>query len=499
MASCTLSSPATGSWSGTTLVGIHYQDERDGDDDGWSDIAGYRRGAARQRVYWNNGKGRAVSGVAGATFEKREGGSDFAHQQLETKIADGGLFGEMPLGSFVLAGAGSLYVQSRVREFSDVREHDRRQGATLEITLRKSAPRNTWVTGIAADWFAVRTPSAPLLSASVAPRGGLFIHDDLQVTPWFRVSGTARVDYTKGAGEVSRVDRFFFSPRGSALVHNGGWSAGITAGQGYSVPTALTAETEAAGLSRLTIQGPLEIEEARSVSGNVAYRNSAAVLSLTLFHSRIEDPATLDRATYTLRTGTEPLVTQAVEVLGTARRAPFAISGTYTFIQARESDDVDVARTPTHSARFVAWAESAGRGRIGVRGSFTGEQRLDANPFRSTSEAYTLVGLFGEHRFGRLRSSSMSTTCPTFARRTGTRSRGRRVMSTAAGRWMPGRRSRAASSTQASGSRIEIPHVLLNYPCDRRFDWHCPSLLTSRRPVPLAIRSTRPSSSRRRP
>ena len=75
-----ISSPPTGSWSSTTLVGGHRQDERDVDDDGWSDIAGYRRGVVRPRVFWDNRQGKSVTGIAGVTFEKREGGSAFAHQ-----------------------------------------------------------------------------------------------------------------------------------------------------------------------------------------------------------------------------------------------------------------------------------------------------------------------------------------------------------------------------------------------------------------------------------
>ena len=102
-----LSSPPTGSWSRTFLVSAHRQNESDVDDDGWSDIPGYSRGVARQRVFWDNGRGRSVSGTAGVTFEKREGGSAFAHQSLETRSADGALFGQMPLGRYVLAGAGS--------------------------------------------------------------------------------------------------------------------------------------------------------------------------------------------------------------------------------------------------------------------------------------------------------------------------------------------------------------------------------------------------------
>ena len=34
---------------------------------------------------------------------------------------------------------------------------------------------------------------------------------------------------------------------------------------------------------------------------------------------------------------------------------------------------------------------------------FTGVQRLDANPYRSTSEPYVVLGLLGEHPFGRWR------------------------------------------------------------------------------------------------
>ena len=112
-----LASPTTGPtrrWSSTFLAGGHYQKETDGDDDGWSDIPGYSRGAVRQRVFYDNGQGRTFSGVAGVTFETREGGSAFAREKLETKTVDGGLSGQMLLDNgYILAGAGMLYIQSR--------------------------------------------------------------------------------------------------------------------------------------------------------------------------------------------------------------------------------------------------------------------------------------------------------------------------------------------------------------------------------------------------
>lgn len=397
-----LASPSAGSWSHTLLASAHRQTENDVDDDGWSDFAGYTRGVVRPRLFWNNGHGKAVSGTAGVTFEKREGGSTVAHQSLETKIADGALFGQMPLGRFVLAGAGSLYVQSRVRDFSDEREHERRESATIELELRGSAPRQAWVAGIAADWFTIRTPE-PLVSVYVAPRGGLFVHDDVHLAPWLLVSGSARVDYIKGAGEALRLNQFFFSPRASVLARKGAWAARVSADRSYFAPTPLTEETEAAGYARLSIDGPLELEVARGLAADFMYTAGGAALTLTGFQSRIDHPTVVDRSTYTLRTDADPIETYGVEIVGTARRAPFSVNGTYMFVRSRESGDRDVALTPRHSARLTAAVESARRGRIGVQLSFTGEQRLERNPYRSQSEPYALLGVLGEHRFGRWR------------------------------------------------------------------------------------------------
>jgi iron complex outermembrane receptor protein len=336
------------------------------------------------------------------TFETREGGSSIAHQSLETQSADGALFGQMPLGRYILAGAGSLYVQSRTRDFSDRREHERRQAATIEMELRGSTPRQTWVAGIAVDWFAIRTPDA-LASGYIAPRGGIFVHDDVRVASWLFVSGSVRLDYDKQAGEAGRVDNVFLSPRGSVLVRGGPWAARISAGRSYFLPTPLTEETEAAGLARLSIDGPLDVEKARSVSADLSYRTRVAVMTLTVFHSHIDHPALVDRLTYTLRTEAEPVVTNGVLILGAARRPPFTVTATYAYVRARELDRRDVALTPRHSGGVVASVGTERRGRVGMHVSFNGEQRLDANPFRSTSEPYAVVGLLAERPFGRWR------------------------------------------------------------------------------------------------
>jgi iron complex outermembrane receptor protein len=373
----------------------HRQEETDVDGDGWSDLPGYRRGALRQRTLWSNGQGRSAAGVAGVTFHKREGGSVFAREALETKTADGGLSGETTLDNgYILAGAGILFVQSRTRDFSDGREGDRLQTATIEITRRRPSARHTWLAGVAADWYAIRS-GGPLVSTCVSTRPGIFVHDDFTVAPWLVVSGSARLDHHNLYG-------LLLSPRGSALVRSGPWAARVSAAQGYHTPRPLMEETEAAGLSRLTIEDPLEVETAHSVSADFTHTTNATTVSFSVFRSHIDDPAQIDRATYTLRNEPDPIVSQGVEMAGRVRLAPFSATATYTHLRTRERNSRPLALTPRHSVGAIAAAEGS-RGRIGVEVLFTGEQRLDANPFRSTSEPYTLVGFLGEYRLGRWR------------------------------------------------------------------------------------------------
>jgi hypothetical protein len=47
--------------------------------------------------------------------------------------------------------------------------------------------------------------------------------------------------------------------------------------------------------------------------------------------------------------------------------------------------------------------ESEKRGRVGVEAYFTGTQRLEDNPYRSSSVGYVLFGGLIERRFGRIR------------------------------------------------------------------------------------------------
>ena len=386
--------PPTGHWSSTWMFSGHRQEQRDIDGDGWSDIPGYRRAVVHPRVFWNNGNGKSAFGTANVIFEKREGGSAFALQKLETKSADGMLGGQMPFHGAILQGSASLYAQSRIRKFSDGTQHERRESATIEMELRGTSGPHTWIAGLSEDWFTIRSHDK-LWTTYTAPQTGIFVHDDVHVKPWLFVSGSARVGH--------RVTYpITFSPRGSVRVRNKGWTAGFSADQSFFEPTATTEETEAAGALRLTVDIPkLDAEHIRNVSGDFGYETNAATVKITAFQSHIDHPVLVDRGTFSLYTSDKPVLTHGVELLGRVRQGAFSASGTYTYLMVTEEGGRDVALTPRHSVDLIAMMDDEHRGRVGVQISYTGVQRLDGNPYRTASEPYTIVTLFGERWIGR--------------------------------------------------------------------------------------------------
>jgi iron complex outermembrane receptor protein len=102
----------------------------------------------------------------------------------------------------------------------------------------------------------------------------------------------------------------------------------------------------------------------------------------------------------------EPTSNAGVELLGTLRREPFSVTGTYTYVRARErvnGSQRDVPLTPRHGAGIVGMWERENTGRVGVEWYYTGVQRLEENPYRDWSEPYFVVGVLAERAIGRYR------------------------------------------------------------------------------------------------
>ena len=403
------SGPLSTRWSGSLLAGGHWQRQTDVDKEGWSDLPGYARAVVRPRIFWDAGNGTSLFATVGATWEDRQGGTQPGsvlvatgapyREALDTVRFDAGAVGQTLLGGrYVATARAALARQRHDHLFGEVLERDRHDSAFAEVAVRGTTGRHTWVAGGAVEHDGYAPRDVPRFTyAFTAP--GLFVQDDIAIRRWLSLSLSGRVDFHSKYGT-------FVSPRLSALARGGQWVARASAGTGFFPATPLTEEAEAAGLTRLTLGVPLEAERGRSASVDLTRTAGPGSCTVTFFGSHIKHPLEVERASFVLRNAATPTTNAGIELLATVRQAPFALTGTYTYVRSREQEEdlkVDVPLTPRHSAGLVAMAESESAGRVGIEIYFTGRQRLEANPYRNVSEPYVILGLLAERRLGRLR------------------------------------------------------------------------------------------------
>jgi outer membrane receptor for ferrienterochelin and colicins len=289
--------------------------------------------------------------------------------------------------------------QRHDHQFGEVRERDRHETGFGEITLRAAAGRNTFVAGMALERDAYQPIDVPRFAYTFTVPG-VFVQDDVDVAKWLSISASGRLDHHSEYGT-------FFSPRVSALLRSGAWTSRVSIGAGFFGPSPLTEETESTGLFRLVVPRPLRAEEGRSTSLDVSRTDGPLSYTFTVFGSRVRYPIHVDRSSGLVLTNlAEPATNLGVELLGTLRRVPYALTATYTYVQAREvigGHREPVPLTPRHSAGVVGVWEREGVGRIGVEFYYTGAQPLEENPFRTESRPYSIVGVLAERRLGRVR------------------------------------------------------------------------------------------------
>jgi outer membrane receptor for ferrienterochelin and colicins len=397
-------------WSASLLGGGHWQERNDRDGDGWADLAGYARGVARPRFFWDGGNGRTGFLTGGITYENRKGGtlpgevlpatgSPYT-EALNTRRYDlGGSFQFLAANRYVVTSRLAASSQNHDHRFGEIRERDRHDMLFGEIAARGAFGRHTWVVGLAADRDAYRPKDVPRFAYEFTTPG-VFLQEDIDIASWISLSASARADFHSKYGT-------FFSPRLSALFRWEGWTSRVSAGQGFFAPTPLTEETEAAGLSRLTIPVPLVAERGRTASLDVTRALGPASFTTTVFASVVRHPIDVERAErYELTNLPEPTRNLGLELLGTWRKAPFAATASYTYVRSREWDlgrRADTPLTPRHSFGVVGMWEKEGAARVGVECYYTGLQRLEENPYRFESEPYVILGFLAERKVGPVR------------------------------------------------------------------------------------------------
>ncbi|HEV2199502.1 MAG TPA: TonB-dependent receptor [Bryobacteraceae bacterium] len=396
---------------GVSFLGIgDWQEHDDIDHDGWADIAAYSRGVVRPRFFWDDGNGRTGFLTGGVTYENRDGGTLPGAvlpatgapyvEALNTRRYDlGGNFQVIVKKRYVVTARFTASLQDHDHHFGDIRERDRHELLFGELTARGTFHRNTWVVGVAAEREAYLPRDVPQFTYRYTTPG-VFVQDDIIITPWLSVSASGRADFQSQYGT-------FLSPRVSALLRWLGWTSRLSAGQGFFAPTPLTEETEAAGLTRLVIPRPLVAERGRSASFDLTRKIGPAYYTVTLFDSSVRHPINVDQIeSYEIVNLARPTHNVGLEFLGTLRKAAFSATASYTYVHSRQfefGERVDTPLTPRQSFGLVGMWEKEKAGRIGVESYYTGHQRLEENPYRNESKAYVLFGFLAEHAFGRFR------------------------------------------------------------------------------------------------
>jgi iron complex outermembrane receptor protein len=389
----------------TLLAGAHLQNDVDVDGDAWADLPEYRRVVVRPRGAWRRGNlGLEIAG--GFTREKRRGGEVEAAgfiQGVTTTRADAGLSARTVWRGGVLSARGSSATTAHAHSYGADRYDDTHQAQFAEFAwARPAGGRHTVVVGAALDRQAYRNDALPVFAyAWTTP--GVFVQDDWNVHPRWALSFSARLDAHPEFGAL-------VSPRASSRVRLGDWDVRAAVGQGFFPPTALTTETDEVGLHRVTPPPPLEAERGRTASVDIGRRIAGLDLSVAVFAAAIDRALAVEAqgAVLALSNRVAPTRTRGAEIFVRWRREPYVVTAAQAWVSATD-EEADGRRravplTPRRSTNIVAAWERHGTARVGLEVYRTGSQRLDGNPYRLESPAYTVVGLLAERRFGRVRA-----------------------------------------------------------------------------------------------
>jgi len=402
------SSPLSEQWGLTLLGSANGQGRGDVNGDGWADLPKYERAVVRPRVFWDDHAGKSFFATAGGTWENRTGGTmpDVSlpaggpyTEALDTRRADvGSAFQALAASGLVWSARASWSTQHQDHQFGEITERDDHDTAFAEMTVRRAIGRHTVVGGAAFERERFRPIDTPQFAYTYTTPG-VFVQDDVDVARWLAVSASARLDHHSEFGT-------FLSPRLSGLFRRGPWSSRVSVGQGFFAPTPIAEETEAAGLARLSIVGPLKAERGTNTSIDLTRVAGPLSATLTGFYSRIVDPVDVEHSErYVLRNLAEPTTNVGLEAVAIWKTDDLSIVANYAYVRSRETTDegrVAVPLTPRHSVGIDGAWELGDVWRVGVEWYYTGPQRLEANPYRAESAPYSVFGVLASRRIGHL-------------------------------------------------------------------------------------------------
>jgi outer membrane receptor for ferrienterochelin and colicins len=412
------SSPLTDQISASITAGVHRQSEQDLDEDGWLDMAGYKRGSVRPRLYWKNDSGANLYVTFGAMKELRDGGTSgkatmpdgslFPLNQ-DSRRTDFGFIYDQPLNdSTNINVRGSAMKQDHEHQYGEVFEDDSHKSYLIESSVSGYSDKAAWLFGAAiqSEQFDSSTFAEFNYDYQVP---GIFSQIDYDASDEVSMSFSARADWHSEYGTQ-------VSPRISLLYSPEDWTIRGAYGKGFFSPSPFIEDIDEVGLSRLAPLENLHEERASTASIDVSRVIGDLETSMTLFTSDIENVTELaiinsanelaDQQVHIINAAGESKI-RGAELLIRYRWKGIKFTGSYLYTNAKKDkmdqlSQMPIALTPKNSAGLVVMWEEHGSHLVGFEAYYTGTQHLENNPYRDRSEPYWHLGLLGQITLGKI-------------------------------------------------------------------------------------------------
>jgi iron complex outermembrane receptor protein len=398
-------------WGYSVIAGAYDQRREDIDDDGWADLAEYRRYTVRPRLFWDNGEGASVFATVGFMDESRQGGSmrgrllpdgTTFRDALDSRRADGGMVAHIPLAGAKWLGSRWSFVRlNRDRDFNGLFSEDVRTSGSGEATLSGVRYKHAWLAGVAFDYDRFESAQATGVNYRYAVPA-VFAQDEYAASDAIKLAGSARVDLHNEYGT-------FVSPRVSALFElKEDWSLRASIGSGFAVPTLVFDEIESTSVRLVEPLRGLDAERATGVSVDMKWAKGIWEVNGSIFGSRIRDPLVVESASDPSRlqiiNADGPRNVAGAELLVHYTLGKLHVIGSSTYMKVTEEAPGGGRREaeliPRLSGELAALLEDEDLGRVGLEFGYTGSQKLYDNPYRTEGSSYIEINALAELRLG---------------------------------------------------------------------------------------------------
>lgn len=239
---------------------------------------------------------------------------------------------------------------------------------------------------------------------------GFFVQDEWAVAEGWKILAGVRADAQNVYGLfVTPRASLFFKPSENITLRLGG-------GGGFKAPTPFVEEAEEIGYKDIRSFHSLLAERAQSFScdanwkavlGDFGLTMNAALFYTALQNALVVNEDSIEQKIITLENSTGQTITRGAELLAQLSYEDFKLSFGYSYTFATQNhrgSEYELELNPRHNLGIVFMFEDDEDGwKGGIESYYIGKQKVERNPFRTTSPSYWILGALIEKNFGKFR------------------------------------------------------------------------------------------------